>query len=80
MKRRFIDAYTGERCKWTVTLKDGRQAQCGRRRTTGDLCTQHAKMLADIVLKMSSCCGGTDEYPPEHCQDCEKVRLAQEAK
>lgn len=39
--RRFNDA---TRCTVVVTLKDGSAADCGRKRTVGALCTQHAKM------------------------------------
>ena len=42
--RRFIDAPYEHRCQWTVKLPDGSEAQCGRRRTVGTLCTQHAKI------------------------------------
>lgn len=46
-KRVFIDAKMECRCTWTITLKDGSQAQCGRRSKTDDrLCNQHAKMKA----------------------------------
>ena len=67
MSRRFIDAPADVRCEWTVTLKDGSQAQCGRRRTIGSLCTQHAKMAAAFRCEY---CGGNDELPPDHCADC----------
>ena len=46
MPRRFIDAPAAERCAATLPLADGSQAQCGRRKTQGGLCTQHAKKLA----------------------------------
>lgn len=67
MARRFIDASAEERCEWTVTLRDGSTAQCGRRHTDGQLCTQHAKMAARWSCAY---CGGNDELPPDHCADC----------
>lgn len=68
MKRRFIDAPSDERCAWEVTLADGSKAQCGRRHTDGQLCTQHARMKAAWSCEF---CGGNDELPPDHCMDCE---------
>lgn len=68
MKRTFIDAPTEQRCAWTVKLADGSEAQCGRYRKIGDLCTQHHKMHDAMEFP---CCGGNDEYPPEHTEDCE---------
>lgn len=67
MARRFIDATAEERCEWTVTLRDGSTAQCGRRHTDGQLCTQHAKIAARWSCAY---CGGNDELPPDHCADC----------
>lgn len=69
MSRRFIDAPSEQRCSWTVTLRDGSKAQCGRRKTSGDLCTQHSKMAKQPFC---SYCGGNDEQPPDHCMDCER--------
>lgn len=43
-KRRFIDALADERCTWTVVLRDGSEARCGRRKTSGPYCTQHTKI------------------------------------
>lgn len=73
MTRRFIDAPSELRCSWTVTLRDGSEAQCGRYRRLGDpqLCTQHAKMHAAWSCEY---CGGNDELPPDHCMDCERPR------
>ena len=53
MTRRFIDAPYDQRCQADVklgrTIKSGSNeiAQCGRFRKLGDLCTQHAKMVAE---------------------------------
>lgn len=66
-KRRFVDAPTDLRCQWDITLPDGSKAQCGRRHTNGNLCTQHAKMHARPFCEY---CGGNDELPPDHCADC----------
>jgi len=44
MRRRFIDAPLAVRCIQTITLRDGSQAQCGRRRTKGKHCAQHEKL------------------------------------
>jgi hypothetical protein len=68
-QRRFIDATAEERCEWTVTLQDGSKAQCGRRHTDGQLCTQHSKMRAAWACVY---CGGNDENPPDHCADCSR--------
>lgn len=68
-RRRFIDAPSEDRCAWTIKLKDGSEAQCGRRKTDGDLCTQHSKMAE---RPFCSYCGGNDELPPDHCADCER--------
>lgn len=69
MKRRFIDAPRELRCEWTITLRDGSKAQCGRYRRLGarNLCTQHRKMHGAMKFP---CCGGNDELPPDHCMDC----------
>lgn len=67
MSRRFIDATADERCEWTIKLRDGSEAQCGRKHTDGQLCTQHAKMRARWSCEY---CGGNDENPPDHCMDC----------
>jgi hypothetical protein len=66
-RRRFIDATAEERCEWTVTLRDGSKAQCGRKHVNGQLCTQHAKMAARWICEY---CGGNDELPPDHTMDC----------
>lgn len=71
MKRRFIDAPAEQRCAWTVKLRDGSQAQCGRRKVVGDLCTQHAKMAERWKCEH---CGGNDELPPDHTMDCSRPR------
>lgn len=65
----YIDPPLDMRCAWEIALKDGSKAQCGRKHTDGQLCTQHQKMR-----RLFNCeyCGGNDENPPEHCQDCEK--------
>ena len=69
MSRRFIDAPADQRCAWTVRLRDGSEAQCGRRKTGNNLCTQHQK-----IADRWSCdyCGGNDEFPTDHCVDCER--------
>lgn len=67
MKRRFFDATLEERCVWIIKLRDGSEAQCGRRKTNDDLCTQHTKMEKRWACKY---CGGNDELPPDHCMDC----------
>ena len=67
MSRRFIDAPYELRCGWTITLRDGSKAQCGRHHTNGRLCTQHEKMRAAWGCAY---CGGNDETPPDHCMDC----------
>lgn len=69
MSRRFIDAAQHERCEATITLRDGSQAQCGRKHTDGQLCTQHRKMCDRFKC---SYCGGNDELPTDHCTDCER--------
>lgn len=69
MKRRFVDALNGDRCAWTITLKDGSDAQCGRRHTDGLLCSQHKKMADQWVCDF---CGGNDELPQDHCVDCSR--------
>lgn len=68
-KRRFVDALNDERCQWTVKMPDGSDAQCGRRHTDGQLCTQHAKMRSAWSCNY---CGGNDSSPPEHCMDCSR--------
>ena len=68
-KRRFVDATADQRCIWTVTLRDGSSAQCGRRKVEGDLCTQHARMAARWSCDY---CGGNDELPPDHTADCSR--------
>lgn len=66
---RFVDAPLAERCRWNITLRDGSLAQCGRRRMAGGWqCSQHQK----IRERDFACCGGSDEWPPEHTQDCER--------
>jgi len=66
-RRTFIDATAEDRCEWTITLRDGSEAQCGRRHVDGQLCRQHLK-----IRDAWSCayCGGNDENPPDHCADC----------
>lgn len=71
--RRFIDADAEQRCEWTVKLRDGSLAQCGRRHTDGQLCTQHAKMHARWSCTY---CGGNDQLPPDHCMDCTRPNHA----
>lgn len=68
-KRRFIDALTEERCRWTITLPDKSEAQCGRRHIDGDLCAQHLKMHKRWCCEY---CGGNDEYPTDHTVDCSR--------
>lgn len=64
---RFIDAPADERCEWTIKLRDGSGAQCGRRRVVGSLCTQHAKIAARWSCEY---CGGNNELPPDRRADC----------
>jgi hypothetical protein len=45
-KRRFVDAPADQRCSCTIFLRDGSEAQCGRRKKVGGLCTQHTRMAA----------------------------------
>jgi len=77
VSRRFIDALGEDRCMWTITLRDGSDARCGRRKQNaignGDCCTQHAKMAAKFKCEY---CGGNDNFPVEHCTDCERPRNA----
>lgn len=42
--RRFRDAKQSERCKQDIRLRDGSEAQCGRRAVSDGLCRQHAKI------------------------------------
>lgn len=48
-------------------LSDGSLARCMRRATVGNLCAQHARMVAEFHCEY---CGGNDELPPNHCADC----------
>ena len=48
-RRRFIDAPDDQRCKSTITLRDGSKAQCGRYGKVSDLCRQHHKMLIRLL-------------------------------
>lgn len=50
MTRRFVDAPQDCRCTATITLRDKSTAQCGRKATEGDLCTQHARIEDRRVL------------------------------
>jgi hypothetical protein len=69
--RRFIDAPREFRCVWTITLRDGSKAQCGRRKAIGQLCMQHEKI--NITNRLTfQCCGGNDEFPTDHTMDCHK--------
>ncbi len=62
--RRFIDAPTGERCEWTIRLRDGSEAQCGRKRAFGArFCTQHAKMEKRGELQPSEPSGEVPTVP-----------------
>lgn len=72
MKRKFFDAPADQRCEWTITLRDGSKAQCGRKKTTGQLCTQHAKMEA--AWHCDYCGTGNDELPPDHTVDCDRPK------
>jgi hypothetical protein len=68
MTRRFVDAPQDFRCQWTIKLRDGSEAQCGRYITHGQLCTQHSKM--HDAWPRCEYCGNNDELPPDHCTDC----------
>jgi hypothetical protein len=50
-KRAFTAATSAQRCKRDIRLRDGSGAQCMRKATTGDLCTQHAKLFAKRALE-----------------------------
>lgn len=41
MKRNFAAAQQNERCRHTVTLRDGSTAQCMRKATIDGFCWQH---------------------------------------
>lgn len=71
MSRRFFDAPDHIRCIWTIKLRDGSEAQCGRRSVPGpqQLCTQHARMDERWSCEY---CGGNDEFPRDHCADCDR--------
>lgn len=60
---RFLDAPQAQRCAFSVILRDGSGAQCGRYRKIGALCRQHHKIEFQ-------CCGGNDDPDPQHTQDC----------
>lgn len=45
--RRSMNCNAAPRCTAVVTMRDGSTADCMRHRTTGDLCTQHAKLAAE---------------------------------
>ncbi len=69
--RRFSAARYPERCRADITLRDGSGAQCMRKCTVGELCTQHAKMADAFHCEY---CGGNDEAIPDHCEDCARPR------
>lgn len=54
MTHRFIDAPYDQRCAWTITLRDGSTAQCGRHKTKGQFCTQHARMALRVDPKIEA--------------------------
>lgn len=76
MKRRFVDTPSDERCRWTITLRDGSEAQCVRRKAIGDLCAQHSKI---DVRWSCAYCGGNDEYPRAHTMDCSRPQAGDTA-
>lgn len=68
MRRYYMAALEEDRCVWETKVgRRGETGRCMRAHVDGHLCTQHRKM-ADLW----SCeyCGGNDEYPKDHCQDC----------
>lgn len=67
-----INPHLDKRCEWTVTLKDGSGAQCGRLKKVGRLCKQHSKM--ENAWYCEYCGTGNDEYPPQHTVDCERPK------
>jgi len=71
MKRPFTAALSVDRCSYTITLRDGSAAQCMRKKTKGDLCTQHSRIVNGWSCEY---CGGNDETPPGHCMDCERPK------
>lgn len=44
-KRKFIDTPLNERCVFTIKLRDGTFAQCGRKKKLNELCLQHHKKI-----------------------------------
>ena len=68
-KRVFTDALYPLRCKAEIKLRDRSLAQCGRAAKVEGLCTQHHR-----IVESWSCdyCGGSDEIPPQHTQDCSR--------
>lgn len=70
MRRAYMAPPEDQRCRWDIALRsDKSEAQCMRRKTVGDLCTQHAKMAADWSCEY---CGGNDELPQDHTDDCDR--------
>lgn len=89
MRRAFTAPTSDCRCQWTISLRAkvanlgaDDVAQCMRRKTVGDYCMQHAKMICDrFMLERQAArkaefdcpdCGGNDDTPIDHCTDCER--------
>ena len=62
MRRAYTAPPDNARCDASIELADGSAARCMRPWTDRGLCWQHAKAFR--------CCGGSDERPPQHTQDC----------
>jgi hypothetical protein len=71
VKRRAFTAPPADlRCKQDIKLRDGSGAQCMRGAVVDGMCRQHAAMARD---KFCAYCGGNDETPPDHTQDCTRT-------
>lgn len=77
-RRNYFAPPDEDRCVWDITLRSDKSgARCMRRKTEGDLCTQHAKMRDAFGCDY---CGGNDEHPPGHCADCTRPEATTQAK
>ena len=72
--RRFIDAPQGARCAYDITLKDGSGAQCGRARTEGDYCTQHARIVGIAAIIALQAVAGITETPEEAAEGWDAMK------
>lgn len=74
MARLLICALEDDRCVYTIPIgRRGEVSRCSRAHVDGHLCTQHKKMAARWSCKY---CGGNDEFPQDHCQDCTRPGAA----